>query len=101
MMTELYYRHGDLLLKRVGSIPKTAKPTNSNVLQEGEVTGHKHALRGRAQILERLGQKYVQVEDPAELMHEDHKTIVLARGSYLLERERELDMLGEVRRVMD
>lgn len=98
---EPYYRHGDLLLTRVDSIPTKAQKTVTNILQEGEVTGHKHRLRGQSQIYELEDQKYVQVEEPTELMHEDHDTIVLERGTYVLEHERELDIVGEVRRVQD
>lgn len=100
-MVTKYYRHGDLLLTRVDSIPTKARKTNTNILQEGELTGHKHKLRGQAQIYELEEQKYVQVEEPTELMHEDHNTIVLEKGTYLLEHERELDILGDIRSVMD
>lgn len=95
------YRHGDLLLWPIDYIPSQARPTTSNILQEGEATGHKHVLGRNAQILELEGQKYVQVEKPTKLTHEQHNTIILQRGKYLFEHERELDMLGEVRQVSD
>ena len=98
---ETYYRHGDLLLRRVDTIPNNARKAKTNTLQVGEATGHSHRLKGRAQIYELEQQKYVQVEEPTELLHEDHKPIVLERGTYLLEHERELDILGDIRQVMD
>lgn len=98
---ETYYRHGDLLLRRVDTIPNKARKTNTNILQVGEATGHSHKLRGKAQIYELQEQKYVQVEEPTELLHEEHKPIVLERGTYILEHERELDILGEIQRVQD
>lgn len=45
-------RQGDVLLQRVDSIPENARPLTENadyiVLALGEVTGHRHLLRGKA-----------------------------------------------------
>ena len=97
------YRHGDLLLKRVESIPQTAKQIESQVLATGEATGHKHRLVGQAVILEEpTGQRFVQVNQLAQLVHEEHKPIDLEEGTYAVIHEREYDPFAEaMRRVLD
>ena len=47
-------RHGDLLLKSDEGIviPKGSISLETNILAEGEKTGHTHTLVGQAQILE-------------------------------------------------
>jgi hypothetical protein len=85
------------------------------VLAEGEVTGHRHALRGdgitmfRDDALAREipGGLYIGhlliTRDAAELTHQEHDTIVLPRGTYRIRRQREFDAplqrvgAGEVR----
>ena len=52
-------RHGDLLLKAITTLPKNAKKINTDTLQEGEVTGHKHRLQGDFEILSQNNQKFV------------------------------------------
>ena len=37
-----FFRHGDLLIRKVSSIPKNAIPTSTNIIAEGEKTGHNH-----------------------------------------------------------
>ena len=39
-----FYRHGDLLLKKIDKLPEGAKKIKTNILAEGEFTGHKHEL---------------------------------------------------------
>ena len=47
-------RHGDLLLSSIAKtdLPKGFTSLKTNVLAEGEATGHTHRLVGNAQILE-------------------------------------------------
>ena len=44
------FRHGDLLIREIIKIPSKAKPIETKILAEGEVTGHKHKLVGKCHI---------------------------------------------------
>lgn len=89
------YRQGDVLLKQVRSIPKTAqpnKPKDRIVLAYGEVTGHAHAIDELEKVdifVKPDGTMYLEVKADASLRHEEHRTIVLPPGNYerVLQRE--------------
>lgn len=95
------YRHGDVVIKQVDDIKGEQKKVNSLVLAEGEVTGHKHVLSG--QILESVfdGRTFFELESPATLTHQEHDTLELPEGKYEYALQREVNLLGEVRQVMD
>jgi hypothetical protein len=38
------YRHGDLLIEKIESIPESAKPNDDNIIVYGTTTGHAHKL---------------------------------------------------------
>lgn len=95
------YIHGDIDIKRIDSIPKGAKVIGQRVA-EGETTGHEHRLKGSAQVLEFENQKYIQVDELAQIVHEEHKPITLEPGLYKVEIEKEEDWFEqEIRKVMD
>jgi hypothetical protein len=87
MMT--MYRQGDVLVRRVNSIPSEAQaePAGEVVLAYGEVTGHRHRFRGgkrsgvRAYRTE-AGSRYFRASRVASLDHEEHDTIPLEPGDY-------------------
>ena len=101
----MQYRHGDLLIERVEEIPAHAQPRREPVLAEGEVTGHAHRVVGNSvAVLEAsTGEVYLRVVDaPAEVRHEEHATITLPPGEYVVRRQREWDPYAEAaRRVAD
>jgi hypothetical protein len=93
-------RQGDLLIMKVDKLPK-GKLTQNKVLAEGEVTGHKHQLRGQVQVYEFENQKYLEVQE-AELVHEEHQKLELDQGLYKVVNQREYSYLNnELRRVAD
>ena len=100
---EKFYRHGDVFLKRIASLPNGLKKDTSNVLAYGEITGHKHQLSKSGQVLiNPQGQKFVKIEQEATLTHEEHKQIVLEAGTYEVVIEREYEPFKkEIRKVMD
>lgn len=110
MNEEQIFRHGDLLIQRVPSIPKTAKATNSRTLALGEATGHHHTFEsGDVQVYDNPS---VQNDDPvkwfevkskkASLGHQEHKKIDLPQGIYSLNIEREYNPFDNViRQVTD
>ena len=98
------YRHGDLLLKLIDKLPDGLNNLNTKTLAEGELTGHKHIFNGSVQILQepQTMQKYVEVEQEAELTHQEHNTIKVKGGLYILIQEREYNPFeAEIRQVMD
>lgn len=86
------WRHGDVLIAAVESVPKHAKPMPSAILAHGEVTGHSHRIaQPEAVNLWSVGDTiFLQVvEQSAELIHEEHAPIDLPQGLYRVWRQRE------------
>jgi len=104
------YRHGDLLIQEISTLPKGAKRSASKTLAEGEVTGHHHTFTKGDVVLYtpstlRDGEpvKYFEVKSSeASLTHQEHKEIKLPEGTYQLNIEREYNPMDKViRQVMD
>ncbi len=93
---ERQYRQGDVLLVKTrrqelpGATP-VPRDQGRIVLALGEATGHAHAVvAAGAELLERAdGERYLRVDGPAELTHEEHGTIALEPGLYRVIRQRE------------
>jgi len=107
VMAEIY-RHGDVLLTKIESIPKEAKKIAGATLALGEVTGHHHSFTsGTVQLYEPKtatdGVKYVDVATKsASLTHQEHKEIRVPQGQYKMSIEREYNPMDKViRQVMD
>lgn len=89
------FRQGDVLIKRVRSIPKSATKQETKeriVLAYGEVTGHAHAIHDldKVDVFVGDGVMYLQVkEGGAVVRHEEHGAIALPAGNYerVLQRE--------------
>ena len=100
------YRQGDVLVRRIRSIPKTAKPEPRNgpiILALGEVTGHKHAIEEFDKVdvfVGAKGEMYLRVKETAPLVHEEHGAIALPVGDYDRVVQREYEPVG-VRNVTD
>lgn len=91
------YRHGDLLIRPIATIPaeatKMRRQRGRLVLAEGESTGHAHAVLDRAADLyelivpgdvEEMRQRFLRVEAEAgvALLHEEHHTLTIPPGEY-------------------
>ena len=86
-----------MLLRKVPSIPKTAIPTSTNVIAEGEISGHQHVLKGSHQVFETLDkQLYLEAKQDVILKHEDHNTLTLPSGCYIIESQRKYDPFEDV-----
>lgn len=97
------WRHGDVLVARVDSIPADAERLRHSVLAEGEVTGHSHRLEvpESAVLMEHSSGLYLRVvAEHATLIHEEHHPIVLPRGEYRVWQQREYTP-SEIRTVRD
>ena len=83
------YRHGDLLIKRVEQIPVNAISLSTNIIAHGE-DGNTHQLRGSHQVFETPDkQMYFQANQEISLEHQEHDTLKISKGNYVIIHERE------------
>lgn len=103
------YRQGDVLIRKVESLPKGATEVENKgrvVLAYGEVTGHAHAIApGQAcefTMADAAGavRRFLKVFTKAEVKHEEHATIPLSKGVYEIVQQREYSP-EEIRNVAD
>ncbi len=99
------WRHGDVFIERVESIPDGLEKARLAVLAEGELTGHAHRIQelGAAVFFHGTadGERYFEVTIPsATLVHEEHGPISLSRGNYRSWIQREYHP-EQIRRVID
>ena len=87
----MLYRHGDVLVQSVETLPAAAQPRPGNALAYGEVTGHSHRIREvqQAQLYAAQGELYLALSAPSTLIHEEHATIPLPAGFYRVWMQRE------------
>lgn len=107
-------RQGDVLLIQCATLPVSAMPVKAKknervILAHGEVTGHHHSLMpGKAKLFsdDRTNDTGVHAgivevaEALAELQHQEHASIPLARGIHEVRRQREYHPEA-IRRVAD
>jgi hypothetical protein len=88
-------RQGDILIVPiVGPVPKRAtkvpREGASIVLAHGEATNHCHRIASpHATLYVHKQERYLVVERPVELVHEEHGAIGFAPGVYRVVRQRE------------
>lgn len=92
----IQFRQGDVLIERVDSLPinlkKVARESEKIVLAHGEATGHAHAIADKKAHLyvDDSGVTFLEIKQAmAMLIHEEHATIPLERGTYRVTRQRE------------
>ena len=97
-----FYRQGDILLERIYEIPKQImnhqqqqqqQQTQDNyIIAHGE-SGNQHRMSKHVLIFENPENKeerYVQVlSQNTDLVHQEHKSIHILQGIYIIRRERE------------
>lgn len=104
-----HWRHGDISGHRISALPDGLKEVAQNgsfVLAEGETTGHKHCITATPKTMRVLqgpdGRFYLDIQDSAEISHEEHKTIFVQPGIYEVRHEQEYDWFAhKTRRVID
>ena len=84
-------RHGDLVIKQIDEIPQDVKLRKGLIVLLGEVTGHKHQLTSGKIFDGKDGLIYLNLAKNSSIIHEEHNTIKLARGKYVVLRTREYD----------
>lgn len=99
-------QQGDVLIKRVASIPREAKKIDHGILAEGEASGHHHRIKSAitAVLFMKGLEMYMEVLKGKEAIigHEEHKPVIVPEGCYLVEKVQEWDPFGqEARAVAD
>lgn len=89
-----YAQQGDVILRRINKIPEGATRKKTNVLAEGESTGHAHRVED-AEVYEANGVLYLRVKEEAKVTHEEHKQIDLPAGDYEIGIVQEYDHFKE------
>jgi hypothetical protein len=123
------FRQGDVLIVAVDSLPKNLTPKKREsgrvVLAHGEVTGHAHAIertdvvhydapnadQAAQQLLRDVGFEFevtpqnsvtfLDVPSGAEVLHEEHGTVILPAGPAVVLRQREWTDADEPRQIAD
>ena len=98
-----FFRQGDVLLRKVTSIPKTAIPISSSVIAQGERPGHFHKLKGSQQVFETLDrQLYFEAKQDVILQHPEHNDLEVLAGSYIVLGQRRYNPFEDVQeKVVD
>jgi len=94
-------RQGDILITAIDQLPKGLKQVISGVILEGESTGHKHRIVGGELFKDNSGEMFLNVSSKAQIVHEEHNTLTLKKGSYAVIRQKEYLMKDMVRTVID
>ena len=110
-----FYRQGDILLERIYEIPQQImkqqqqqqqQQTQDNyIIAHGE-SGNQHRMSKHVLIFENPENKeerYVQVlSQNTDLVHQEHKSIYIPQGIYIIRREREYNAFEiAIRQVQD
>lgn len=103
----MFYQHGDVLIKS-SVIPQEAKRekiADKVILAEGEITGHAHVLtdvKDKVETFKHGNALYMRVKQPVIVKHEEHKSLTIQPGDYMIDRVKEFDPFEEeIRRVQD
>jgi hypothetical protein len=102
------YRQGDVLVMAVDAIPKNTTPAQLDegrvILAYGEVTGHCHEVLGDCEFLvtdlDEMADRFLRVEQECQVVHDEHSTILLPPGNYVVRRQVEY-MPEAIRNVAD
>ena len=95
-------RQGDVLLRRISKLPNDLKEKNK-ILAYGEVTGHKHQFNSEQVLVfeDEQRNQFIDVKEKAELLHEEHKNVLVPKGKYEVFLQREYDLVVGIRSVTD
>lgn len=97
------FRHGDVLIEKVESLPEIREKLPHAILAHGEVTGHSHRIKEASDtdLYQTPEALFLHVRGlSASVIHEEHKTISLTSGFYRVWRQREYSPT-EIRIVRD
>lgn len=103
------FRQGDVLLKEVTTIPKDAQISHTDIVAEGEKTGHNHRLDGSFQLFQLSKNNesvmYLEIEQETKLVHQEHNRVMIPKGLYVVVHERQYNPFADIKlretRVID
>lgn len=99
----MQYRHGDVMIEQVDSLPSGLRKAKHTILAHGEITGHSHRIKEEdsAFLYEATTSLYLHVTaEEATVVHEEHEPIRLTTGYYRVWRQREYSP-EEIRVIRD
>jgi len=96
------YRQGDVIVMSMSEkrLPQGCKAKADNVVIEGEISGHKHAVEN-GKLYEKDGEIIIEAYNNCVLTHDEHKPIPLARGLYKIRIQEEYDEEKHSSKVKD
>jgi hypothetical protein len=97
------YRHGDVMVEEVGTLPENRRKAQHTILAHGELTGHCHRIveSGAAVLFDTPDGMFLNVTaKEATLVHDEHDAIKLPTGYYRVWRQREYTPT-EIRTIRD
>jgi hypothetical protein len=90
------FRQGDVLLLAIAKAPAKTQPVPLElgrvILAHGEVTGHHHSFAadsGVALLEGDGGERFLRVEHESRLEHQEHDTLLIPPGEYIVRRQKE------------
>lgn len=107
MNKNVFFRQGELVFEKIESVDKhwKLKQRSDNVIREGEVSGHLHAVKGNGQLFDvvrdrgfsdvREGTMVLQAQQLVQVEHPEHKTLSLGKGSYVVTVQREYNEIRD------
>lgn len=105
----MYYQQGDVIIEKTNNLPDKIKKCKREqgrlILAEGEVTGHAHVIcDDKCDLMcDEQGNLFLSVNvEETTVTHEEHKSINIEQGDYIIRGVREYDHFAEeARRVVD
>lgn len=101
--------HGDVGIIPTNELPKGLKKLKHEpnfVLRHGE-TGHKHVITSEPQDIdiyldEKTGFHVLNIKNPVQISHEEHKTLIIEPGIFIEKAEQEYNPFEkQLRQVID
>ncbi|MBO0781654.1 MAG: hypothetical protein J2P37_22765 [Ktedonobacteraceae bacterium] len=83
------HRQGDVLFVKVANLPAERVKRKSDVLVEGEATGHAHRLTAGQIWQTHEGLLFLEAWASSKIVHEEHAPIELEPGYWQVIRQRE------------
>lgn len=93
-------RQGDVLFTKIEALPEGLKQRKSQIIVEGEATGHHHSLVAGRVLEDAQGYLFLEVLKATQIVHQEHQPIGLEPGFYRVTRQREYTPEA-IRVVMD
>lgn len=95
---------GDVPIVKRNCLPEGCKPIKGNILRDGEVTGHHHIVDAPPTAFQLYttpaGELWMQLFQNVAIRHQEHGTLIMSPGVYVIPVQVEYDG-AEERRVMD